>query len=115
MGIIKPKPLRPDQLKHPKDPGKRWNGEVREKAFSSFNGNSEWEDKGFSQRRESQGLTVTHGTTVPDHQKPVNRQTAVGAIQPVPADHIYSSQLRRAVPNPPPLTDRQKRQKKGHR
>ena len=74
----KPTQRKAADLQHPKGTYKAWNGDVRQRGSTRWNGAPAMEDQGFATR----GLvTVTHATTPqePWKAKPVR---TVGAVQP---------------------------------
>ena len=95
--MIFPKKLKASDLKHPADKRSAWNGDKIRPAS----------EQGAFASREAQGLKTVAGTRPPSNVKhrsvPVTRQ-----LQP-PPDQRYSPALRKNIPDPPPLTDRQQR------
>ena len=89
-------------LVHPKaDTYVAFNGDVRKKRSTRWNGAPDHEDKGFASRRAERGLTITDGTT-PHETKVwntakgdvINLQGTIvhercGAIQPRPDAHTF--------------------------
>ena len=64
----KPDQIRPEDLEHPKGLQKAWNGDMRKPRSDRWNGASDYEDRGFTERRK--GLSVTEGTRAPSNVKP---------------------------------------------
>ena len=64
----KPDQIRPEDLQHPKGLQKAWNGDMRKPRSNRWNGASDYEDSGFTERRK--GLSVTEGTRAPSNVKP---------------------------------------------
>lgn len=103
----KPEPLKPSQLQHPKaSTYKAWNGDERKKASTRWNGAPEMEDKGFASR----GVHTVSRNLPQTNLKPMQSPRRA---QPVPEGHVFDPMTRSSKPIPKPLTERQKRMKRG--
>ena len=91
----KPPKLTPANLKHPKS-----------EERSKFNGDVLRKEESFNTR-----VSSVSGSNKPKNVKNVTK--IARQIEPYPADHMYSPTLRRAVPDPKPLTDRQRKMLRG--
>lgn len=110
----KPNPLNRKQLEHPKDQKSNWNGDRIRPG----------KDQGFASSRQSQGLKVVHGTRQPSGVKPPF-QSAAHSIHGERASMAYTpgrgpsraqklaDDRKTREANQKPLSDRQKRLKRG--
>ena len=106
-----PKPSRKKaaDLAHPKaDTYVAWNGDIRKKGSTRWNGQPDLEDRGFDSRRAEKGLTITDGTTAHETKvwntaagdvinlqgSPVHQNC--GVIQPRPAGNTFDPSFRPA-------------------
>ena len=74
----KPEPKQPSDLQHPKGDYVAWNGDVRRRGSTRWNGAADMEDQGFATR----GLvTVTYADGAPLKQHPKHKQH-IHAVKP---------------------------------